>query len=144
MPLLCSVNQVLCERHGVVVGTDNTLEDVGVAARGFRSLRSSEIEENGRVVTLNEEHELLTRACERGVYKLAREQLREGWVKAWRDMYSYASIKKRWDFGLDRSWIQNLAYWPINLMMHELAERKIAGGDREWRKHRALDVPFGL
>ncbi|MGZ3418009.1 MAG: B12-binding domain-containing radical SAM protein [Polyangiales bacterium] len=75
---------------------------------------------------------------------LERAQLREGWVKAWRNMYSYGSIKKRWDFGLDRSWIQNLAYWPINLMMHELAERKIAGGDREWRKHRALEVPFGL
>jgi hypothetical protein len=41
-------------------------------------------------------------------------------------------------------WIQNLAYWPINLMMHELAERKIAGGDRAWRKHRTLEVPFGL
>jgi radical SAM superfamily enzyme YgiQ (UPF0313 family) len=75
---------------------------------------------------------------------LAREQLREGWVQAWRNMYSYGSIKKRWDFGLDRSWIQNLAYWPINLMMHEMAERKIAGGDRAWRKHRALEVPFGL
>jgi hypothetical protein len=29
-----------------------------------------------------------------------------------------------------------------DLMMHELAERKIAGGDR--RKHRTLDVPLGL
>jgi hypothetical protein len=26
----------------------------------------------------------------------------------------------------------------------ELAERKIAGGDRTWRKHRALDLPMGL
>lgn len=76
--------------------------------------------------------------------QLSREQLREGWVKAWRAMYSYSSIRKRYDFGLDRSWIQNLAYWPINLMMHEMAERKIASGDRAWRKHRALDVPFGL
>ena len=46
--------------------------------------------------------------------------------------------------GMDHSWIQNVAYWPINLMMHELAEKKIAGGDRAWRKHRTLDVPFGL
>ncbi len=75
---------------------------------------------------------------------LSREQLREGWIRAWRAMYSYGSIARRFDGGLDRSWIQNLAYWPINLMMHELAERKIAGGDREWRKHRALEVPFGL
>ena len=65
-------------------------------------------------------------------------------MRAWRAMYSYSSIYKRYDFALDHSWIQNIAYWPINLMMHELAEKKIANGDREWRKHRALDVPFGL
>jgi len=76
--------------------------------------------------------------------QMSRDELREGWVRAWRAMYSYRSIRKRYDFGMDRSWIQNLAYWPINLMMHELAEKKIAGGDRAWRKHRSLDVPFGL
>jgi radical SAM superfamily enzyme YgiQ (UPF0313 family) len=75
---------------------------------------------------------------------MSPEALKAGWVRAWRAMYSYSSIAKRYDFGLDHSWIQNLAYWPINLMMHELAEKKIAGGDRAWRKHRALDVPFGL
>ena len=51
---------------------------------------------------------------------------------------------KLYDFALDHSWIQNLAYWPINLMMHELSEKKIAKGYRTWRKHRALDVPFGF
>jgi radical SAM superfamily enzyme YgiQ (UPF0313 family) len=76
--------------------------------------------------------------------QMTREQLREGWIKAWRAMYSYGSIVKRWDPGLDHSWIQNLAYWPINMLMHELAEKKIAGGDRTFRKHRTLDVPFGL
>jgi hypothetical protein len=48
------------------------------------------------------------------------------------------------DFGLHHSWLQNLAYGPINVMMHELGEKKIAQGDRAWRKHRAQDVPFGL
>ncbi len=76
--------------------------------------------------------------------RMSRDELRAGWVRAWRTMYSYSSIRKRYDFGLDHSWIQNVAYWPINLMMHELAERKIAGGDREWRKHRSLELPFGL
>lgn len=76
--------------------------------------------------------------------RMTREALRDGWVRAWRRMYSYGSIRRRWDFGVDRSWVQNVAYWPINLMMHELAERKIARGDRAWRKHRSLDVPFGL
>ena len=45
---------------------------------------------------------------------------------------------------LRHSWIQNVAYWPLNLLMHELAEKKIAGGDRAWRKHRTLDIPMGL
>jgi radical SAM superfamily enzyme YgiQ (UPF0313 family) len=76
--------------------------------------------------------------------QMSREALREGWVKAWREMYSYSSIYKRYDFAMDHSWIQNIAYWPINLMMHELAEKKIAKGDRSWRKHRGLEVPFGL
>lgn len=75
---------------------------------------------------------------------MSREELRTGWIKAWRDFYGYASIRQRWDFGLDRSWIQNVAFWPINLMMHQLAERKIARGDRQWRRHRAMPVPFGL
>ncbi len=75
---------------------------------------------------------------------LGRDELKRGWIKAWRSMYSYSSIYKRYDFALDHSWIQNLAYWPINLMMHELAERKIAKGDQAWRKHRAIDLPFGL
>jgi radical SAM superfamily enzyme YgiQ (UPF0313 family) len=76
--------------------------------------------------------------------RMSRDQLRDGWVRAWREMYSMKSIRKRYDFGLKHSWIQNLAFWPINLMMHELAERKIAGGDRTWRKHRNLEVPWGL
>jgi radical SAM superfamily enzyme YgiQ (UPF0313 family) len=76
--------------------------------------------------------------------RMSREQLRDGWVRAWRDMYSMRSIRQRFDFGMKHSWIQNIAFWPINLMMHELAERKIAGGDAEWRKHRTLEMPFGL
>ncbi len=75
---------------------------------------------------------------------LTRGELRAGWVRAWREMYAYPAIAKRYDFGLEHSWIQNVAYWPINLLMHELAERKIAGGQRDFRKHRLLDVPFGL
>ena len=76
--------------------------------------------------------------------RMTREELREGWVRAWRAMYSYRAILRRYDPGLDHSWVQNLAYWPLNLMMHELAEKKIARGDRTWRKHRSLEVPFGL
>lgn len=76
--------------------------------------------------------------------QLTREELRAGWIKAWKKMYSYPSILKRYDFALDHSWIQNVAYWPLNMLMHELAERKIGKGDRTFRKHRALELPFGL
>jgi radical SAM superfamily enzyme YgiQ (UPF0313 family) len=76
--------------------------------------------------------------------QLTRDELRRGWVRAWRSMYSYPSILKRYDFGLDHSWIQNVAYWPLNMLMHELAERKIAKGDRSFRKHRSFELPFGL
>jgi radical SAM superfamily enzyme YgiQ (UPF0313 family) len=75
---------------------------------------------------------------------LTRDELRAGWVRAWRSMYSYGSIVKRYDFGLDHSWVQNVAYWPLNMLMHELAERKIAQGDRTFRKHRKFELPFGL
>ncbi len=75
---------------------------------------------------------------------LSRDELRAGWVRAWRSMYSYGSIVKRYDFGLDHSWVQNVAYWPLNMLMHELAERKIAQGDRTFRKHRSFELPFGL
>ena len=76
--------------------------------------------------------------------KMTQDSLKTGWIKAWQEMYSYSSIRRRYDFGMDHSWIQNLAYWPINMMMHELAEKKIAKGDREWRKHRSMAVPFGF
>lgn len=76
--------------------------------------------------------------------QMSREALRAGWVRAWERMYSLGSIRRRYDFGLDHSWIQNAAFWPINLLMHELAERKIKGGDLGWRKHRRMAVPFGL
>jgi radical SAM superfamily enzyme YgiQ (UPF0313 family) len=75
---------------------------------------------------------------------MSREVLRAGWVRAWQSMYSMSSIRRRYDFGINHSWIQNVAYWPLNLLMHELAEKKIAGGDRAWRKHRTLDIPLGL
>lgn len=76
--------------------------------------------------------------------RMSREALREGWIRAWREMYSLSSIRRRYDFGRHHSWVQNVAYWPLNLLMHELAEKKIAQGDRTWRKHRTLDLPFGL
>jgi radical SAM superfamily enzyme YgiQ (UPF0313 family) len=75
---------------------------------------------------------------------VSREVLHDGWVRAWRSMYSMSSIRRRYDFGMGHSWIQNAAYWPLNLMMHELVEKKIAAGDRSWRQHRTIPLPLGL
>ena len=75
---------------------------------------------------------------------VSREVLRAGWVRAWRSVYSMSSIRRRYDFGLGHSWVQNAAYWPLNLMMHELVEKRIAAGDRAWRKHRTIPLPLGL
>jgi hypothetical protein len=71
--------------------------------------------------------------------KMTREQLREGWVRAWTTFYSYSSIMRR--FTVKRptadtpgsSWLQTLGYWPLNFMQHQLAHRKIAGGQQRFR-----------
>ncbi len=69
---------------------------------------------------------------------LSREALRAGWVRAWRSMYSMSSIRRRYSFSVTHSWTQNVAYWPLNLMLHELAEKKIGAGARTWRKYGAI------
>jgi hypothetical protein len=37
-----------------------------------------------------------------------------------------------------------LGGWPLNLLMHQLTEQTIANGNRSFRKHRAIEFPFGL
>jgi radical SAM superfamily enzyme YgiQ (UPF0313 family) len=60
--------------------------------------------------------------------RMSRAELRAGWARAWLDFYGASSMWRR--FTLDGSFnaIQWLGYWPINLMQHRLAVRKIAGG----------------
>jgi len=75
---------------------------------------------------------------------MSRSALREAWVRAWLRMYSVSSIARRYDPGRDHGWVQNLAYWPLNMTMREIARRKIAGGHRAWRQERRLGVPLGF
>lgn len=75
---------------------------------------------------------------------MSREELRDAWVKAWLRMYSMSSISRRYAPGRMHGWVQNLAYWPLNLTMRELARRKIAGGHRAWRSERRFDIPLGF
>ncbi len=71
--------------------------------------------------------------------KMTREELREGWVRAWTRFYSYENIWKRYtvrrpkDGTPGSSWLQTLGFWPLNFFQHQLAHRKIAGGMQRFR-----------
>ncbi len=65
--------------------------------------------------------------------KMSREQLREGWMRAWTSFYSYSSMWKRFAVNRRSSWIQALGFWPINMLQHRLAHKKIVGGMQRFR-----------
>jgi radical SAM superfamily enzyme YgiQ (UPF0313 family) len=60
--------------------------------------------------------------------QMSREQLREGWIRAWHRFYSPGAILDRWAIGTRPSLVQLLGYLPINLLQNRLARRKIEGG----------------
>lgn len=64
---------------------------------------------------------------------MTREQLREGWVRAWTKFYSWQSILQRFHVTRQSSWIQTLGYLPLNFMQNRLAHLKIAGGQQRFR-----------
>jgi radical SAM superfamily enzyme YgiQ (UPF0313 family) len=59
---------------------------------------------------------------------MTREQLREGWVRAWQRFYSWPSIWKRWSTRPHAGLMHNLSHLPLNVMQRRLAVRKIVGG----------------
>lgn len=65
--------------------------------------------------------------------RMTREQLREGWVRAWTKFYSWGSIWDRFTVRRKSSWIQTLGYFPLNFMQNRLANLKIAGGKQRFR-----------
>ncbi len=73
--------------------------------------------------------------------QMTREQLREGWVKAWCDFYTFSSMWRRFTIRPASSWIQSLGYWPLNVMQNRLARWKIAGGRQRHRTVSALQEP---
>lgn len=64
--------------------------------------------------------------------RMSREELREGWVRAWTRFYSPSSIWRRWTVRRESSWMQMLGYLPLNVMQNRLAHHKIAGGHQRW------------
>ncbi|HEY3236826.1 MAG TPA: radical SAM protein [Polyangiaceae bacterium] len=65
--------------------------------------------------------------------KMTREQLKEGWVRAWKRFYSPHAIWKRWTVRPRSSWIQTFGYLPLNFLQNRLATHKIAGGQQRFR-----------
>lgn len=63
---------------------------------------------------------------------MTREQLHEGWQRAWQQFYSPAGIWKRWTVRSGSSLVQSLGYLPLNLMQNRLVKRKIMGGQQRF------------
>lgn len=70
---------------------------------------------------------------------MTREQLKEGWVKAWTSFYTLSSMWRRFTVRPASSWIQSAGYWPLNIMQNRLAHWKIAGGKQRHRTSSATD-----
>lgn len=65
--------------------------------------------------------------------QMTREQLREGWMRAWTKFYSYSSMWRRYSVHRHSSWIQSVGFWPLNILQHQLALKKIVGGMQRFR-----------
>jgi radical SAM superfamily enzyme YgiQ (UPF0313 family) len=65
--------------------------------------------------------------------RMTREQLHEGWQRAWKMLYSPGSIWKRWAVRGAASWAQALGYVPLNVMQNRLVKYKILGGRQRFR-----------
>jgi radical SAM superfamily enzyme YgiQ (UPF0313 family) len=64
--------------------------------------------------------------------RMTREELREGWKRAWRRFYAPGSLWHRWTIRRRSSWIQSAGYLPLNLMQQRLVKAKILGGARRF------------
>jgi radical SAM superfamily enzyme YgiQ (UPF0313 family) len=70
---------------------------------------------------------------------MSREELREGWQRAWQRFYSPRAIWDRWTVRKNSSWIQTLGYLPLNVMQNRLVKYKIVGGAQRFRSARDFD-----
>jgi radical SAM superfamily enzyme YgiQ (UPF0313 family) len=58
--------------------------------------------------------------------RLSRDQLRDGWARASSRFFSYGSMWKRWVVPPHSSWIQRVAFWPLNVMQQRVARTREA------------------
>jgi radical SAM superfamily enzyme YgiQ (UPF0313 family) len=64
---------------------------------------------------------------------MTREQLHEGWQRAWKKFYEPSAIWQRYRPRHTAGWIQNFAHLPLNLMQNRLVKQKIIGGKQRFR-----------
>lgn len=76
--------------------------------------------------------------------KMTREQLHEGWQRAWKIAYSPGAIWKRWSMRGGPTWISALGYLPLNAMQNRLVKHKILGGKQRFRSGDAVDAGDGF
>ena len=75
--------------------------------------------------------------------RMTREELRQGWKRAWQRFYSARSILRRFTVSRHSSWLQTLGYLPLNLLQSQLARVKITGGKQRFRTGEVAPAPLG-
>ena len=76
--------------------------------------------------------------------QMTREQLHEGWQRAWKMLYSPSSIWKRWTLRGGSTWVQSLGYLPLNIMQNRLVKHKIVGGRQRFRSGEGQPIESGF
>jgi radical SAM superfamily enzyme YgiQ (UPF0313 family) len=66
---------------------------------------------------------------------MTREELRQGWERAWQEYYSYPAMLKRFQWEYRPTLVNKAIYFPFNLILRRFVRKKILGGERlRWTK----------
>ncbi len=65
--------------------------------------------------------------------RMSGEVLREGWKRAWKEFYSFPSIRKRFHWEYSPTLINRLGYFPFQWMQRRFTKKKILEGRRRYR-----------
>jgi radical SAM superfamily enzyme YgiQ (UPF0313 family) len=93
------------------------------------------VKEEGRLV--QDQWWLLERPEESAPFfipkKMSSEVLREGWKRAWKEFYSFPSIRKRFHWEYSPTLINRCVYFPFQWMQRRFTKKKILEGRRRYR-----------
>jgi radical SAM superfamily enzyme YgiQ (UPF0313 family) len=66
---------------------------------------------------------------------MTREELRQGWERAWQEYYSFSAILKRFQWEYPPNLVNKGIYFPFNLIQRRFVHKKVLGGERlGWTK----------